>query len=225
MLKLKLYSIALILVFVSALIYGVFTKMSFYDDRQVGNLNDYAHFSIALFEDNPEEFNENIKTIKDLENISDVIVKVKNVNKRESKSRAILSTVAVKEVIEGELLSNEILIYEPAYFFRFKNEIMNGRFSTDGYQLLNGDEEYIMFLKKMEFPAGYKPTLEEEQTYVPISMLYGKFPAERFPNPFLYEGDEIIYEFKDIIHCDILSSDKDKIDLYINLTGEVQASY
>ena len=229
MMKNRIFLVLFCLIILVGVGVSVSTKASINSNSDLGNLDGYSDFTLNLSEiegmdiENPY-FNEVINSVSELESQSKLIVKVSKIVKREQVSRATLTTVKVDEVIKGDLDVDEILIYEPSYFWTYQDDKSQGYFPTEGYQIMQDGNQYVLFLQGLKVPEAYRMSDEEKRSYLPISQQYGKFPVESSEwEPQIVKSDGMIYE--DFQVFELLTKKEKVLQRYLELKNEVIETY
>ncbi|MFD2368746.1 hypothetical protein ACFSO0_01840 [Brevibacillus sp. GCM10020057] len=222
--KRKFYFAATGIVLLFCATIGIFTRFSYQARMDIGNhFSQTAGYVLSL--DDEEEyanqyFDNNIKSFEELENKSDLIVRVKPTSDRTLYNQAILSKVQVLQVYKKQNVRTEdfIYIFEPNYFHSRQYNALYG------YNIMTPDGEYIFFLKKIKAPEGYRGSEREAITFLPVSTLYGKFPAgqEReakvISSLALKSGQTT---FRNVQDYEVLSTDQSRLDRYFAIRQEV----
>lgn len=166
---LKIAAITGVIITVATIVVAIVTKLSFVnnvDQRIYMNGN----YRVSLMPDLNEVFLDNqIKNMENLEEVSDVIVRVKVDLEEERKfnSDMTITNVKIVEVYKGNVEEDDIYIIEPVYYFTSGDYII----STQGYYWMNDEDEYILFLEKVK-DAHFG---EQEYIYLPTTTLYSKY--------------------------------------------------
>lgn len=176
MTKLRGFIWIIIIVALLAMIMLAFNvRQSFVKDTDINlYINDKNILCTVLEhqEDITKDFikNEEISKLEQLEKMSPVIVKVKvdSDSPREIYEEATLTKVMVKEVFKGNLDKDSIYVFEPFYMLTNSPIIIN---SLDGYNVMDKDLEYILFLRDMK-DSNYTP---EDTIYMPTTTLLSKY--------------------------------------------------
>jgi hypothetical protein len=115
------------------------------------------------------------------------------------------SEIKVSKTLKGEIKSNSpyIKIYEPAYF---KDNVF---VSVEGYNLMNEEKEYILFLRPMK----------DDETYVIVGMYQGKYDLSSSE---LVKYDKSIETYKDIKEIEFIGED---IEFFNKLKTQVLKKY
>ncbi|MEG0856445.1 MAG: hypothetical protein RSG52_08195 [Terrisporobacter sp.] len=211
----------IVILLLGAFILAFKMRDSFISDTDVNmyiNDKDISYELVEYEEDISKSFtkNEDISNIKELEDISPVIVKVKVDSKspREMYEWTTLTKVIVEEVYKGELDKESIYIFEP--FDAYSTNPMI--YSLDGYNIMNEDSGYILFLRDMK-DSNYTPN---DTIYMPTTTQLSKFSVN---------GDKVIkasnYELKysNVKKQDIISSNEKIINKYNNMKENVVNKY
>lgn len=220
----KFYYAAIGIILLFCVAVGIFTRFSYQTRLDIGkNFSQTAGYFLSL--DDEEEysnqfFDNNIKTYQELENKSDLIVRVKPTSDRTLYNQAILSKVQVLQVYKKQNVRTEdfIYIFEPNYFHSDQYNALYG------YNIMIPDGEYIFFLKKIKAPKGYRGSEREAVTFLPVSTLYGKFPANqerkaKVISPLALESGQTT--FRNVQDYEVLSTDQSRLDSYFAIQQEV----
>lgn len=171
----KFIWIIIIIILLSMIMLAFNVRQSFVKDTDINlYINDKNILCTILEhqEDITKDFikNEEISKLEQLEKMSPVIVKVKvdSDSPREIYEEATLTKVKVKEVFKGNLDKDSIYVFEPFYILTDTPIIIN---SLDGYNLMNTDSEYILFLRDMK-DSNYTP---DDTIYMPTTTLLSKY--------------------------------------------------
>jgi len=201
---------------------GIFTRLSYKDHTSV------AIDELGLFKYAGGSFSSDtgLKKLKELEDESEYICKVKQLNNKKHQNKTILSECEVLNVYKGDdiLQGQHIYVYEPSYF-----DFNSGfYFVFDGYNLMLIDHEYILFLNKKRFPIEYKRNNIEKYSFIlttnnPLS----KYSFTKgYQDSFIDEKkDNNSLTYEDIRNLEIITLSKKNLELYNNLKGEVLKHY
>lgn len=165
------FLIILFLIIISSLLIGIKTKKSF-DFSKIENfdINSYTIYSSKEL----ESYYSKITDYDDLFQQSDLILKISMTDSIEIVTRCTLSEVKVLSVLKGDLAEDEIYIYEP-YIVRTNNSSV---LTYTGYLPMRANEEYIVCLKSIEVPEGYKKTDKQKKSYMLVDPIFGKYNIE-----------------------------------------------
>lgn len=120
-----------------------------------------------------------VSTIEGSNSIYEYIIKGKSTGKRKVLYGATLTEVEVLDVIQGNIISNTIFIYEP---ISTQDEII---WTFDGYNFIKGNKEYIFCLSNLK-------NKKEKDTYIYTTPFWGKFPLGYEDSEFkVLSADEI----------------------------------
>ncbi|MCC3865139.1 hypothetical protein K0040_12735 [Terrisporobacter petrolearius] len=165
--------------------------------------------------------NEDISKLEQLEKISPVVVKVKvdSSSPREIYEEATLTKVTVKEVLKGNLDKGSIYVFEPLYILTDPPITIN---SLDGYNVMDKDLEYILFLRDMR-DSNYT---EDNTIYMPTTTLLSKYSINdtilKLNSVKLINNEVKYYNVKDL---DIISGDSNDIKKYNNMKLSILEKY
>lgn len=218
------FSIIAILIIIAVRI-SLDTKASFEDDLSIDHIDKHYDYSVRLHTDILENpyFENSLVDFEELVDSSELVVKAKMNKSREKVAQATLTEIHVEEVLKGRIQTNEILLYEPAYFWPYIDDPSTGTYATGGYQLMQEGDEYILFLQSLKGPKEYKLSEEEKKSYLPVSELYGKIPIKSNWTPAVIADDDVAY--REVVNNDILTREKDLLLNYIKIKKIVEEKY
>ncbi|MEN0647740.1 hypothetical protein NSQ82_01575 [Caldifermentibacillus hisashii] len=202
-------------------ILGILTKKSFKENTLDLNSKEYYSANVSLQEDEESSFkyfNNNIKNLDELVNNSDLIV-IGSVDKeRLLYNSAIKTKFIISDVIRNNSevtnLPNKIFIFEPSYFN------FDTYFIKDGYNIMQNNAEYIVFLKHLEKPTGYEYKNDEMITFIPVSTYYGKFELKNVETTKVISSSQTL-TYQDIKSQSIVTENQKIIDTYNNIKSEL----
>lgn len=149
-----------------AIIVGIATRSSYINDIDISLLSSNSEKLYVGIEDIQDKyFTTDIITLDDLLENSDYVVKIKRTNEIQIMERCLLTKCEVKKVYktkDTDKIHDYIYIYEPATFSVQYNLFM----TTGGYNFMNSQHEYIVFLKDLKIPDGYKASTIEENSFM-----------------------------------------------------------
>jgi hypothetical protein len=216
----KIYLVSLGIMILLSVVFGVFTRFSFANDVSVGNYLENGDTYKVSFNDDPAYlgiyFNNSIATLSQLEDQSDVIVKVRLTNERLNHMRAILSKVNVLDVYKGNDVQkgDSIYIYEPSNFFASSYYVMGG------YNIMHEDQAYIVFLKHIKIPEGYRYKGNEAISFIPVSTYYGKYPVKSAESAIVIPKEKEV-SYTQVKDLDVITQEEDVVNKYNTLKHEV----
>ena len=200
----KVIVILVSLILIVSVVVGFMTRQSYYDDtdfdKAVENIDsfDVELEPISLFPEDPflsalgEQYGqEDINSFSELQDKSDLIVRVIPTDDRKVLfARTILSRVKVLDVYKGKdiISSDNLYVYEPCSIQCGKYELY---ISYDGYIFMHKAREYVLFLKKLNAPEGYKYRGKEKISYVLTSMAFGKYSVQAYGHTEVIDEDRV----------------------------------
>ncbi|MDQ0884717.1 hypothetical protein [Peribacillus sp. V2I11] len=216
----KIFYISICFFILGAVIFASFTRQSFKDNVHKSNINQgYKNSYVSI--QNDEEFtslyfNNNINNLDQLIKESDLIVKVKVSNERELYNQAILSKMKVKEVYKNfnDQVNQYFYMFEPNYF-NFDTYM-----ALSGYNILKPTQEYILFLKQLKIPNGYKYEKKEKLMYVPVSTVYSKYSINTENTTKLINSNSTI-QYEQIENYEILTDNKQTLAKFHSFKKDV----
>lgn len=228
--KNKLFNILIIIMIIISIGIGVGTRFSYTGEMFLGDFLDKNQDTIIVDLETDKEyvniyFDNNIEDLNELEKNSALIVKVKVHPERKMFLHGIRTKVIIEDVYKSKDINkkDEIYIIEPSSM----DNVNHGYTSLGGYNLMEYDKEYILFLKPLEVPKGYKYKGKEKNTFIPISTLYSKYSLEKNENKIFTEEEfiEQKVKYEDVKNYDILSISQKTLDSYYNIKDEVLKKY
>jgi hypothetical protein len=153
----------------------------------------------------------NITTVDDLINQSDIIVKCKYSGYRQITSDAFYSEVLISDVYKGDksLIGKNINIIENVYTFP-ENRYLN---SIDGYIPLQVNVEYLLILKHAQFDKlRHLSDFENKEYYVLTNSPFGSYRVTQTQSGLV--NSNINMTLKTIKDLDIVTNDKKVLDIY-----------
>jgi len=207
-----------ILILIGSAVYGNKTANSFHDNTNVNELVKQSGVLLSLDDTGQFSsiyFNNNLSSFDQLENESELIVKVKLSRNRINYTQAVRTLVHVTDVFKGNevKIGDNIIIFEPSNFLGLNY------FSLDGYNLMRSDKEYILFLKHLKKPEAYHYTDDQAVTFMPISSYYAKYPMNSLSGEGYLSREDLDkgINYSSIKDWDIFTTDQNKLKKYNEL--------
>ena len=180
--------------------------------------------SVEFEEDITKSFtkNKDISKLEQLEKISPIIVKVKvdDSASREMYEETTLTKVIIKEVFKGELDQNSIYVFEP--FDCYNEDNLLYLYSLDGYNIMNKNSEYILFLREIK-DSNYT---SDDSIYMPTTTLLSKYSINdkmlELNNVKLINNQVKYYNVKNL---DIISDNSENIEKYNDIKLSILKKY
>lgn len=210
------------------LLLSIVVRFSFKGYKTVEELinnEDIKNYSVTIDDDYTDTFCD-INDYKELKNISSVIAKIKVCGNRELYfNDAIKTKVNIEKIYKGNIKENEkIVIFEPA---TISYCVDNAYVSTEGYQLMEDDEEYYVFLQSLKCAKGYKKSVKENNMYTPCTTIYSVIPVKEKRCGLLekdkLENDE--YKYKEVNGLEILTTSAASLNKYQRIKKEFVREY
>lgn len=194
----KIFFIIIVLILIPNIIVGIKTKQSFKDDVSLNvfekNLN---KFSVEIFDDDRFSqvyFDMKANDFVKIKDSSDLILKVKATSDKKVLNQTLLTKVQVKKIYKGLDYIKDIslvYIYEPCLIE------YTGIATMQGYNFMNNNSEYILFLKKLKVPKGYKMSEKEKISFMITNPKWSKFNMDSIKSEdatiLNYENNKIPY--------------------------------
>ncbi|MGE6631662.1 hypothetical protein [Bacillus sp. NPDC077027] len=219
-----LYSITFFL-FLFSIVYGFIVKASLKDDVHIHkSLKEFDSFIVS--NDDASEytdiyFNNNIVNVDNLFAKSELVVVGKIADKRLNYNQAIKSEFKIEKILKSDSDENnqlkKILVFEPSYFSFDTYNVQSG------YNLMESNRSYLLFLKHLKTPKGYKYKKDEEITYMPVSTFYSKYVFKtKKDNTKLISAQALNnLKYREIKDYDLLTSDAEIFNMYKTLKNEL----
>lgn len=159
-----------------------------------------------------------INDTNDLEKNSEIIVKVKSLDDGESAAYSLIRKCKVVNSFKGNIRDEIIYIYEPSY------PSGNNYWCQQGYIAMEKDEEYIVFLNKIE-NSEYAKNKELSNGYVFTNPYVSKYKLglKATTVDFMSKGGEVYY--KDVSSLPMLFDDKKYADFYNKILSDIEKQY
>lgn len=213
--KKTLVYVSCILMIIYMGIYGIQTKKSFINNVDVRNTLSEKNIKVQISSYEPDITNSFIDT-DDISSLSDLItespiivkVKVKKNMKRELYYFCSTTYVDVLEVYEGSMDNNTtISVFEPIFTFNMENQPYI--YSLDGYNYMNEEDEYILFLRKLK-DIHYS---RYDNIYIPTTTIYSKYNVnDDIKLDAISTPDAIVYDT--LKNSDVLLTDNKRIKVF-----------
>ncbi|WML37964.1 hypothetical protein RCG19_11965 [Neobacillus sp. OS1-2] len=214
-----IYFISILLI-VTAIIFGIKTKNSFKETKITLNSNEFKNANVSLHEEKPQinYFNNGIKNYTELVNESDLIVTGTIDGQRKEYSAAIKTEFKINNVLENKsLVTNlpeKIYVFEPSYFN------FDTYFIQNGYNIMQDNHEYILFLNHLKAPENYNYKSEESITFIPVSTYYGKFELKGSGISKVVLSNQAL-TYKDIKDQAIVTENQKIVDIYKKIKNKL----
>jgi len=196
---------------------GVFTRMSYknYYEIKKDKMDLFVVGSGA-------GIMENIN-ISDIEDKSEIVVRIKNTGEREYLYKTVLSKVEIIDVYKGKEKLNidnkYIYVYEPS-FFNFEKEYY---MAVGAITIMRKNEQYILFLNRKDFPQKYKKSDKEKNEFV----LATNNSLSKYLISEEYQKEIVSNDLKygEIKEYEVMVSRKEDLDFYNKLKSSVLKEY
>lgn len=222
----KIYFLSLIIILVGAFGVGFFVKNSFSGEKDINKkISSVSEEMLGYYSLNDKEtvdkyFDNSLDTLGKLEKETDVILKVKVIERKlffrstESKSEVLKVFKGEDDIKEGGI----IYIHEP---FSVNGDTV---FSTCGYNMMKNNNEYIVFLKHLKKMEGYKYPDKEKISFLPVSTLYAKY-SEKENAKFLNSDKENGNKYKDVKEFCSIFELKEDLEKYEKIKKQILNKY
>lgn len=219
--------IIIIIILLGVFVLAFNIRQSFIKDTDINlytNNKDISYMTVEYEEDITKSFikNEDISKLEQLEKISQIVVKVKVDDSvpREMYEETTLTKVIIKEVLKGELDKSSIYVFEP--FDCYNGDNLLYLYSLDGYNIMNENSEYILFLREIK-DSNYTP---DNSIYMPTTTLLSKYSINdkmlKLNNVKLINNQVKYYDVKNL---DIISDNSENIEKYNDIKLSILNKY
>lgn len=219
--------IIIIIILLGVFVLAFNIRQSFIKDTDINlytNNKDISYMTVEYEEDITKSFikNEDISKLEQLEKISQIVVKVKVDDSvpREMYEETTLTNVIIKEVLKGELDKSSIYVFEP--FDCYNGDNLLYLYSLDGYNIMNENSEYILFLREIK-DSNYTP---DNSIYMPTTTLLSKYSINdkmlKLNNVKLINNQVKYYDVKNL---DIISDNSENIEKYNDIKLSILNKY
>ncbi len=222
----KILYIVTMCLLIGSIVFGILTKKSFTDNTIPLNLSKFKNASISI---NDEEnitdkyFSNDINNLKELMNKSDLIVKGQISDVRKNYNQALKTKFKVNQIIKSDEKSKNITyiyVFEPSNF-HFNNYVI-----VSGYNVMKENEEYLLFLKHLDVPDGYKYKHDEAITFIPVSTYYGKYQLSGNAATQKIEIDKVEeLKYSDIENYEVVTENSEVLQTFNYLKKEVSKTF
>ncbi len=224
----KILAVVLSCMLVFCLIMGIVIRNSYVGYatfEQMEETENLREYQVRLNDvEEYDNFTSSAEDYKELEKMSDLIVKVSATNERKLFPHTVTKTkVIIEEVYKGEAKKGQsVFIYEPAFFSYYMSKSFE---SIGGYQLMENGKEYFLFLRKLDVSEGYKMSDKEKNTYLPSAVSYSKFPVQEGEVKTVNKQrlDNGGYRYGEILDLEIITSKKEILSKYKRIKEEVNS--
>lgn len=237
MVKQTKYYLALVgLIILCMIPIGIWNRTKFYGTSDLNvlekeqNLDEYqVMLSSIMVPSDMEEVYLHKKEwkLEELEKNAQVIAKVRVDTKKERVMNRVDLTktpLIVEEVYKGDIKEqDEINVYEYAEYYCDEKANYYMYESEGGYQIMNCDQDYYVFLQELPHKDTYCRTKEEKNSYMFYNSLYSKIPVKEQKIDLLEQGKEYIY--KEIKQEEILTTNPKVLKRYLELREKVKEIY
>lgn len=213
-----IYIISLIALITFSLILAIYTKKSFINDIEFENLklnSSRLNFIIAPSPDK-NYVSGTLKTLEQLEDSSTLISKIKVTNNREYKCKTLLTKCKIEKVFKhsNNIEDEYIYIYEPASFNFYYNSFK----AVNGYNYMQTNDEYIVFLKELDMPNNYKKKYDSP-VYTFVDSACSKFNLQNGPSVLFIHPDDFKngLPYNNVINYEYVFNSKDLYDIYLDI--------
>lgn len=198
--------------------FGLFTRKSFKAENL--NLDSKENAEVILSDTLDGYFDNDISTYEELADQSDLIVTGSITGKQGVYSQALKTKFHIDQIMKGdsgEKTPENIYVYEPSTFSFDTYDVLSG------YNVMKENTDYILFLKHLKIPDGYKYKNDEAITFLPVSTCYSKYTLnDRRTEESVSGSEKLTYE--QVKDMGIITDDQEITDTYNALKKEVMDS-
>lgn len=196
--------------------------------KELSKVKNINEFRMVCGDIDEELLNSNVKTIDDVANKSDLIVKVKVTDDKILEDADTKTKVKVEKIIKSDggniKKGDDIYIYEMIIFSNLDDSIM----TNAKYNYLDTGKEYYLCLNSLKTIKGYKKSEEEKKTYMYSTNYYSVYSASKEQKVVKLSKKKIYneeYKYRDLKDQVILTSDKNVVDDYNKMSEKFVQKY
>lgn len=226
----RFFGIIVVLILLS-MVAGVVVRNSytgFKNIKELSKVKNINEFRMSCGDSDEELLNSNVKTIDDVANKSDLIVKVKISDEKIIEDADIKTKVKVEKIIKSDgrniKKGDDIYIYEMINLSMVDDSIM----TNAKYNYLDTGKEYYLCLNSLKTIKGYKKSEEEKKTYMYSTNYYSVYSASKEQKVVKLSKKKIYneeYKYRDLKDQVILTSDKKVVDDYNKMSESFAQKY
>ncbi len=226
----RFFGVIVVLILLS-MVAGVVVRNSytgFKNIKELSKVKNINEFRISCGDSDEELLNSNVKTIDDVANKSDLIVKVKISDEKIIEDADIKTKVKVEKIIKSDgrniKKGDDIYIYEMIDLSKVDDSFM----TSAKYNYLDTGKEYYLCLNSLKTIKGYKKSEEEKKTYMYSTNYYSVYSASKEQKVVKLSKKKIYneeYKYRDLKDQVILTSDKKVVDDYNKMSESFAQKY
>ncbi|SDY59100.1 hypothetical protein [Lachnobacterium bovis] len=226
----RFFGIIVVLILLS-MVAGVVVRNSytgFKNIKELSKVKNINEFRMSCGDNDEELLNSNVKTIDDVANKSDLIVKVKISDEKIIEDADIKTKVKVEKIIKSDgrniKKGDDIYIYEMIDISKVDDSFM----TSAKYNYLDTGKEYYLCLNSLKTIKGYKKSEEEKKTYMYSTNYYSVYSASKEQKVVKLSKKKIYnveYKYRDLKDQVILTSDKNVVDDYNKMSESFAQKY
>lgn len=226
----RFFGVIVVLILLS-MVAGVVVRNSytgFKNIKELSKVRNINEFRISCGDSDEELLNSNVKTIDDVANKSDLIVKVKISDEKIIEDADIKTKVKVEKIIKSDgrniKKGDDIYIYEMIDLSKVDDSFM----TSAKYNYLDTGKEYYLCLNSLKTIKGYKKSEEEKKTYMYSTNYYSVYSASKEQKVVKLSKKKIYneeYKYRDLKDQVILTSDKKVVDDYNKMSESFAQKY
>lgn len=226
----RFFGIIVVLILLS-MVAGVVVRNSytgFKNIKELSKVKNINEFRMSCGDSDEELLNSNVKTIDDVANKSDLIVKVKISDEKIIEDADIKTKVKVEKIIKSDgrniKKGDDIYIYEMIDISKVDDSFM----TSAKYNYLDTGKEYYLCLNSLKTIKGYKKSEEEKKTYMYSTNYYSVYSASKEQKVVKLSKKKIYneeYKYRDLKDQVILTSDKKVVDDYNKMSESFAQKY
>ena len=168
-------------------------------------------------------------TLEDTIETAGLIVRVKATDEIQYREYTIVRKVAVVQTYKGAC-AEEIFIAEPVFINFVGTEERSGIYPNEGYNLMQPQGEYLLFLTKLPTAEKRIETDAESRTYLVVNKAFGKYQyGQTAPTPVIEWGSPEepfpSFTYTDVADYEILTTSLEFYNAYFAWKQEALALY
>lgn len=220
--KINKHKFLTIIILIVIILFGISINMKIHFNSIKQEVDEnFTDFQFWATNTNVKYYDE-VDSIEKLFDEAPIIAKVKMTGEKEYLNQCILSTVELINVYKNDsnlnLENKNIYIYEPVHVLQ-NNLTM---YSTQGYIPMLKDEEYIVFLKSIKVPEGYKMSEKEKISFIYYNAKWGKYCSKGI-EPYIIDEKDVNLKYEDIKNNNVILSSDDYNNLYSDYIDKINS--
>ncbi|MDR2042897.1 MAG: hypothetical protein LBQ15_00715 [Clostridium sp.] len=223
----KLLGVAAALSFAAVLFFGLYVvRTTVWGTKNPDELlRGTAAIQLSLEEQDAPYFADGIRSLRELEEASLVVVKARVEGERVMSLRSTETGIRIETIYQdatGSLREGEtVYLVEP--FSIVSDEFYS---ATNGYQMVREGEEYLFFLNRLQAVEGYEFSRKERISFLPSTAKYSRYclSSDETAAAIIRTGAERLF-YRAYRDYALLSEDENAVSVYQKIREEIRQAY